>query len=100
MTARTTKLPLQEIGVLCDRYQVRELAVFGSFQRGEQTPESDIDLLVDFLPDATPGFLTLSRMQRELSELLHRPVDLVPKGGLKPAIRNQVLAEAKVVYAQ
>lgn len=100
MTAQQSHLPLQEIGVLCGRYGVRELAVFGSFQRGEARLDSDIDLLVEFLPDATPGFLTLSRLQRELSELLHRPVDLVPKSGLKPAIRRRVLAEAQVVYAQ
>jgi predicted nucleotidyltransferase len=45
------------------------------------------------------GFLALSRMQRELSELLHRPVDLVPRNGLKPRIRQAVLSSAEVVYA-
>jgi hypothetical protein len=101
MTAqKSPALPLQEIGLLCSRYHVRELAIFGSFGRGDESPESDIDLLVEFMPEATPGFMTLSRMQRDLSELLHRPVDLIPKGGLKPAIRRQVLAEARVLYAQ
>ena len=100
MTARKFELPLKEISQLCVRYHVHELALFGSSQRGENLPESDIDFLVDFLPDAEIGFLALSRMQRELSELLHRSVDLVPKAGLKPVIRRQVLAEARVIYAE
>lgn len=100
MTAQLSALPMQELGVLCSRYHVRELSIFGSSERGDAGPGSDIDLLVEFMPDATPGFITFSRLQRDLSELLHRPVDLVPKGGLKPTIRRQVLAEARVVYAQ
>jgi antitoxin (DNA-binding transcriptional repressor) of toxin-antitoxin stability system len=55
--------------------------------------------LVEFEPDAQVGFVALSRMQRELAELLQRPVDLVPKEGLKPKIREAVLASAEVVYA-
>lgn len=100
MTAQLSALPIQELGILCSLYHVRELSVFGSSARGDAGPGSDIDLLVEFMPDATPGFLAFSRLQRDLSELLHRPVDLVPKGGLKPSIRRQVLAEARVVYAQ
>jgi predicted nucleotidyltransferase len=100
MTAQKLDLPFGEISSLCSRYHVHELAVFGSFQRGESRPESDIDFLVDFLPEAEIGFLALSRMQRELAELLHRAVDLVPKAGLKPAIRKEILAEAYVIYAE
>ena len=85
--------------VLCRRYQVRELALFGSAVRGEQNAESDLDFLVEFEPQARIGFLALSSLTRELSELMHCPVDLVPKAGLKKTIREQVLAEAEVVYA-
>ena len=84
---------------LCRRYQVRELALFGSVARGEQRVDSDIDLLVEFEPQARVGFLALSSLSRELSVLMRRPVDLVPKAGLKKTIREQVLAEAEVVYA-
>ena len=62
-------------------------------------PDSDIDLLVSFEPAARVTFLTLAKMQRELEALLGRPVDLIPKDGLKPVIRNQVLATARVLYA-
>jgi predicted nucleotidyltransferase len=84
---------------ICQRYRVKELSIFGSAARGEMRPDSDIDLLVDFLPDAHPGLLDLSAMKREFSELLGRPVDLAVKPGLKPRIRNRVLADAHVVYA-
>ncbi|MBW2011809.1 MAG: nucleotidyltransferase domain-containing protein, partial [Deltaproteobacteria bacterium] len=62
-------------------------------------PDSDVDILVEFEPDAQVGFIILGRMQRELSELLHRPVDLVPKNGLKPEIRETVLSSAEVIHA-
>ena len=87
------------LGDLCRRYQVRELALFGSAVRGRQREDSDLDFLVEFEPQARIEFLVLSSLSRELSELMHRSVDLVPKAGLKKTIREQVLAEAKVVYA-
>ncbi len=95
----TKDLPFNEISRLCQRYQVQELAVFGSFLRDDFTSTSDIDFLVEFDPDAEIGFLALSRMARELSELISRQVDLVPKSGLKPMIREQILAGARVLYA-
>jgi len=89
----------QTLAKFCRDHQVQELALFGSAVRGELQPDSDFDLLVTFAPDARIGLLTLSRMARELTELLGRPVDLVPKDGLKPAIREAVLAEAEALYA-
>ena len=92
-------LPMAEIAELCRRYRVRELAVFGSASRGHLTPDSDIDLLVEFAPDAEVGFMAFNRLAGELSALVGRRIDLVPKAGLKSAIRSQVLAEAKLLYA-
>ncbi len=99
MTLQNIEIPSQEIADLCRRYQVSELAVFGSFLREDFGPESDIDLLVEFSPDAEIGFLALARMGRELASLLHHKVDLVPKAGLKPKIRKDVLSGRKVLYA-
>ena len=99
MNTPTLKLPADALGDLCRKYQVRELALFGSAARGNQTAGSDLDFLVEFEPQARIGFLTLSSLSRELSVLTHCPVDLVPKAGLKHTIRDQVLAEAKVIYA-
>lgn len=84
---------------ICARYRVRELSVFGSVARGQVRPGSDVDLLVVFEDDARVTLFTLIELQLELADLLKRPVDLVPKNGLKPALRLEVLAEAKVLYA-
>ena len=89
----------EQLADLCKRHRIQELSLFGSALTGRFQDESDIDLLVTFRPDARVGFLALARVQRELEDLLGRPVDLVPKGGLKPAIRDSVLATAQVLYA-
>jgi prevent-host-death family protein len=92
-------LPLDEIAVLCRRYAVRELSLFGSALRVDFRPDSDLDLLIEFEPEAEVGLLTLARIQHQLEQLVKREVDLVPKRGLKPLIRDQVLSEAQVLYA-
>jgi predicted nucleotidyltransferase len=93
------EIPQDLVADLCRRYKVRQLALFGSALRDDFGPESDVDFLVEFDPTAQIGFLTLAKLQRELSALIHRRVDLVPKHGLKDRIRQAVLASAKVVYA-
>ena len=99
MTNYTTTLPMESIRMLCQRYQVRELALFGSVLGDNFGPGSDIDFLVEFEPEARVGFLKLARMQRELSAIVNRKVDLVSKKGVKPKIREAVLSGAEVVYA-
>ena len=89
----------EKLTEFCKSNHVQELALFGSAVRDELSDESDFDFLVTFEAGARVGFLTLARMQRELEELLGRKVDLVPKGGLKPVIRDSVLATARVLYA-
>jgi len=97
--AAPLRIPFEELKDFCRRYQVRELALFGSMLRQDYRSDSDVDLLVSFEPAARVTFLTLARMQRELEALLGRTVDLVPKDGLKPVIRDHVLATARVLYA-
>jgi len=63
------------------RHRAFNIAVFGSVARGESTQESDVDLLVDFLPDST--LIDEVRLEKELQEFLKVPVDLVPRQGLK-----------------
>jgi len=88
-----------KLAEICRRCQVRELAVFGSAVRGEMRQDSDIDLLVEFLPQAEIGLLEHAGLMLDLSELLGRIVDLVSKRGLKPLIRDSVIREARPVYA-
>ena len=103
MTARNPRIrisiPKKELKEFCRRYQVDRLALFGSVLSQDFRKDSDVDVLVSFEPDAHIGFITLSRMQRELSELFKRPVDLVLMDGLKPVIRDSVLANIEEVYA-
>ena len=91
--------PVTAIADICRLHQVKELSLFGSAARGEMGPDSDFDLLIDFLPGARPGLLGVSAMTRELSDLLGRRVDLAIKPALKPLIRSGVLAEARQLYA-
>ena len=84
---------------LCRRYHVRELSVFGSAVRGEMRPDSDIDLLVEFLPGADVGLLKHAGVALDLALFLGKKVDLASKNGLKPRIRSAVLRDARLVYA-
>ena len=97
--ASGVELPSDAIAGLCRRYRVRELSVFGSAVRDELRPYSDIDLLVSFHPAARIGMFEYAGLMLDLCELLHRKVDLVEKEGLKKYARDEVLAEARVIYA-
>ena len=85
----------------CRRHHIRRLAFFGSVLRDDFRPDSDVDVLVDFEVGHTPGFISLYQIEEELSALLggHRP-DMVTAGFLNHRIRNRVLAEAEVQYAE
>lgn len=83
---------------LCRRHRVQRLEAFGSVLRDDFDAESDIDLLVEFETAAQVGFLAMGALQRELEAALGRPVDLVPRGGLKPALRDSVLRSARTLY--
>ena len=87
-----------QLADLCRRHLVRELSVVGSVARGESRPDSDIDILVEFEPTARVGFLALAGLTEALEHVFGRQVDLVPKTGLKPLIRDAVLKEAEVIF--
>ena len=91
--------PLQ-LTALCRRHRICRLALFGSQLAGTAGPESDVDLLVEFEPSATPGLIGLARIEAELSALLGgRPVDLRTPEDLSHHFRAEVLARAAVQYA-
>ena len=92
-------VPVERIAEICRRYQVRELSLFGSSIRGDMGPESDIDILVEFDPNATVGILKFAALSEDLEAIFGRKIDLVTKLGLKPWVRPHVLREAKLVYA-
>lgn len=84
---------------ICNKYQIRELALFGSQVRGDSSNTSDFDFLVEFQPEAKIGLIALGKIQGELETIVQTRVDLIPKGGLKPIIKNAVLSEAEIIYA-
>ena len=83
---------------LCRSYGIAELSVFGSVARGDAGPDSDIDLLYVKVPGNDLGMSYFS-FQEDLEKLFGRPVDLVSRDSLHRVIRDQVLADAQVLYA-
>lgn len=77
---------------LMERYKVASLSLFGSWVRGEQTENSDLDILVEFIEP--PGLISFLTLEEELSHCLGLQVDLVMKGALKPVIGTRILGEA------
>lgn len=91
------RIPEEALSVLCRRYHVQRLALFGSALREDFGPESDVDVLVEFEPGRTPG-LGFVRLQREMSELLGYEVDLHTYQSLSRYFRDDVLRDAEVKY--
>lgn len=97
MNVSVFDLDQKEIAALCRRHGIRRLAVFGSAARGEISPDSDVDLLVEFIPGRRVG-LRFITVQDELSELVGREVDLNTPAFLSPHFRDRVTAEAIPLY--
>ncbi len=81
----------RELPALRDRYRVASLSLFGSFVRGEQRPDSDVDLLVSF--DQKPGLIRFIELEQRLGDLIGRKVDLVLRDALRPQVAVAALAE-------
>ena len=79
---------------LLEEFSVISISVFGSVVRDEAQPGSDVDILVEFEPNARIGFFTFARLQRRLSDILGRPVDLVTPDALHKAMKSRILQEA------
>jgi len=75
-------------------FYVRDLYIFGSYAREEALEQSDLDILVDFEPEAKIGLFEFARLRRRLSEFLGREVDLVTRDALRPGMRDEILREA------
>lgn len=98
-----TQLPYDRLQEFCQRWQVTELALFGSALRDDFRPDSDIDLLVTFAPTSRWGLLAHVQMEQELAQMLDRPVDLLEKAAIQESHnwlrRNEILQTAQVIYA-
>ncbi|MEA2054653.1 MAG: nucleotidyltransferase family protein [Candidatus Thermoplasmatota archaeon] len=78
--------------IMAEKYHVKEISVFGSYVRGDQVSGSDIDILVEFSKPV--GLIKFIELEEYLSELLKTKVDLVPKSGIKIALKDSILSEA------
>lgn len=96
-------LPMPALRAFCAKWKVQELSLFGSALRADFGPQSDIDFLVTFTPEAQWSLLDHVRMEEELSLLLGRQIDLVSRRALERSEnfirRREILSSAKVVYA-
>ena len=95
------RLPIADeaLARFCQRHRIRRLALFGSVLKGTARPDSDVDLLVEFVPEARPTLLDLAAMEDELARLLGgRRVDLRTAAELSRYFRDDVLREAEVQY--
>jgi len=102
VNAVSMTLPLDAIAEYCRRWKITELALFGSAIRDDFGPQSDIDLLATFAPDATWGLLDGVQMVDEIEKLLGRKVDLINRRALERsaniARRDAILSSAHVIY--
>ncbi len=93
----------EAIEAFCRRWRIAELAVFGSVVREDFRPDSDVDVLVRFYPDAKHGLFTLSRMQDELRRIIGREVDLVDRTAIERSRnyirRKEILGSLETIYA-
>jgi predicted nucleotidyltransferase len=96
------KITAEQLAEFCRRWQVAELALFGSILRDDFHPNSDIDVLVSYQPTAKRGLFEKMHMQEELESLFHRKVDLVSKKAIEQSHnwlrRRNILDSAEVIY--
>jgi len=87
------------VAEFCKRHHVQRFSLFGSVLTDRFRPESDVDFLIEFEPEDTPGFFALARMQFELEAVVGKPVDLRTPRDLSRHFREEVLRSAEVQYS-
>ncbi|MCI0447357.1 nucleotidyltransferase domain-containing protein [bacterium] len=95
-------IPMNVIDKFCHRWKIAELALFGSALRDDFNPDSDLDFLVTFAPDAEWGLFDHVKMQQELQDLVSRRIDLVSRRALERSEnwlrRQEILKTARVLF--
>jgi len=96
------KVPKAKIAEFCKRWNISELAIFGSALRQDFRPDSDVDILVSFAPEAKVSLFDMVHMQDELKQIFGRDVDLISKRGLENSRnylrRKAILESAQVIH--
>jgi uncharacterized protein len=95
------RIPRKKIAEFSRRWRVTEFSLFGSVLRDDFRPESDVDVLVTFAPDAQVSLFDLVQMKLDLEKIFNRPVDVVEKDALEnPFRKREILRTAQVVYSE
>src|SRR5947208_16826540 len=93
-------IPLPEIEDFCRRWKIVEFSLFGSVLRDDFRPDSDVDVMVKFIPDDPWSLFDVAQMKLELEKIFSRPVDLVEEGSMRnPFRRRSILAGQQVSYS-
>jgi len=96
------ELPKDKIADFCKKWKVQEFALFGSVLRDDFMPESDVDVLVDFEPDARRSLLDIGTMVDDLQKIFGREVDLLTRKAVEQSRnyirRKEILSSIEVVY--
>ncbi|HEY9812242.1 MAG TPA: nucleotidyltransferase family protein [Candidatus Sericytochromatia bacterium] len=102
MIVKNIEIPTDKIADFCQRWQITEFAFFGSVLRDDFRPDSDVDILVTFAPNAHRTLFDLVDMQDELEAMFRRKVDLVSRRGIEQSRnylrRKAILSSAEVIY--
>ncbi|MBR3304120.1 MAG: nucleotidyltransferase domain-containing protein [Bacteroidales bacterium] len=98
MKKTTIDKMLPKLRVALAKQPIKRAWLFGSYSRGEETPKSDVDILVQYDEQARISLLTISRIMIELSEAIGRPVDLVEDGRLLPFANESVNHDKILIY--
>lgn len=96
-------IPQPQLEQFCQNWNVIELSLFGSILRDDFRPDSDIDILIQFHPDAHPRFSTLDQMETELMQIFDRDIDLITRNSIETSLnylrRHEILSSAQTIYA-
>jgi len=97
-------IPQKDIVRFCQRWKIREFALFGSALRADFKPESDVDVLVSFIEKANWGLFDHVQMRLDLEAIFKRKVDLVTRRALEQSqnhiLRDRILKTAKIIFAE
>nr|WP_290221730.1 nucleotidyltransferase family protein [Trichocoleus desertorum] len=103
MRFKNIELPAEQIQEFCDRWHITEFALFGSILRDDFRPESDVDVLVTFAPNAKRGLSETLQMKDELQSIFDRKVDFIVKAAIERSEnwlrRKNILESAQIIYA-
>jgi len=80
---------------LMEKYRISKIGIFGSFARGEETANSDVDILVEFT--SVPDLFEFFEIEEYLEKLLHKKIDLVRENAIKHQIKDQIMSEVQYI---